>query len=86
MYSSLTGVKILNIVTNRVVSTVGSAESGERFLAVALYQGTPKVDTQLLLARSAGSGKSQTSEELSNSVKPDPTLFCTRSIICSCVD
>jgi hypothetical protein len=38
VYSSLTGIKILNIVTNRVVSTVGSAESGERFLAVALYQ------------------------------------------------
>jgi hypothetical protein len=44
-------------------------------------QGTPKVDTQLLLARSAGSGKSQTSEELSNAVRPDPTLFCTRCAI-----
>ena len=29
------------------------AEANERFLAVALYQGTPKVDTQMLLARQA---------------------------------
>ena len=79
IYSSLLGVKVLNVVTNRVVATVGSGETGERFLAVALYQGTPKVDTQLLLARSAGGvGKSQTSEELSSAVRPDPTVFCTR--------
>jgi peptidylprolyl isomerase domain and WD repeat-containing protein 1 len=53
LYSSLVGIKILNVNTNQVVRTLGSAESNERFLAVALYQGTPKVDTQMLLARQA---------------------------------
>ena len=38
IYGSLTGIKILNLVTNRVVKVLGTVESGERFLSVALYQ------------------------------------------------
>ena len=43
IYGSLVGIKILNIVTNRVVRVLGGMETGDRFLSLALYQGTPKV-------------------------------------------
>ena len=81
IYGSLTGIKMLNLVTNRVVRTVGSSEPGERFLALALYQGIPKVDTQFLLSRAGADGKavaSSTVEEMtSEGMKNDPTIFCT---------
>ena len=38
IYASVVGIKVLNVVTNRVVRCMGSTETGERFLAVALYQ------------------------------------------------
>ena len=55
IFGTLKGIKIVNVVTNKVARVVGNGESGERFLAVALYQGVPKVDTQLLLSRAGGS-------------------------------
>lgn len=51
IYGTAIGIKILNTVTNKVVRCLGTAESGERFLTLALYQGVPKVDVQLLLSR-----------------------------------
>jgi peptidylprolyl isomerase domain and WD repeat-containing protein 1 len=39
IFGSLGGIKILNIVTNRIVRVIGASEAGERFLALALYQG-----------------------------------------------
>ena len=76
----------MNIVTNRLVSTLASKESGERFITVGLYQGIPKVDMQLLLARSDGKGTSgsvgqQTNDELKSKVVSDPTAFATRYVI-----
>jgi peptidylprolyl isomerase domain and WD repeat-containing protein 1 len=58
IYSSLVGIKILNLFTNRVVRTLGTPESGERFLALCLYQGVPKVDAQYMLAKSSSSSSS----------------------------
>ena len=43
LYSSLVGVKIVNVETNRVTKILGRHESGERFLHLALFQGVPKV-------------------------------------------
>lgn len=79
MYSSLPGIKILNLVTNRVVRTLGTHESGERFLAIALYQGVPKIDAQFMLARAGrDSGTGKTVEEINSSqLIPDPTIYCT---------
>ena len=57
VYGSLMGIKILNLVTNKVVRTLGSTESGERFLSVALYQGIPRVDTQFLLSKAGGAAE-----------------------------
>ena len=38
IYAALTGVKIVNTVTNGLVRILGCGESGERFLTIALYQ------------------------------------------------
>ena len=79
IYGSLFGIKVLNLVTNKVVKTLGSSEPGERFLAVSLYQGVPRVDNQFLLTMAGAAGKqARTVEEMnSESVKIDPTIFCT---------
>lgn len=50
----MAGIKILNIVTNKVSRALGQVESGERFTSLALYQGVPKIDTQFLLAKNDG--------------------------------
>jgi peptidylprolyl isomerase domain and WD repeat-containing protein 1 len=76
VFGSISGIKILNTVTNKLARVLGAGESGERFLAVALYQGVPKVDAQLLLARAGDTGMTKTAEEMSVP-KPDPTVFAT---------
>lgn len=43
LYPTLCGVKIVNLETNRVNRVLGAGESNERFLAISMYQGTPKV-------------------------------------------
>jgi peptidylprolyl isomerase domain and WD repeat-containing protein 1 len=70
-------VKVLNIVTNRVVRVLGSAETGERFMSVALYQGTPKVDTQFMLAKAGSEGVVKTADQLQKAPVPDPTVYAT---------
>lgn len=39
IYASLLGIKVVNLVTNRVSRLLGKVENTERFLRVALYQG-----------------------------------------------
>lgn len=77
VFGSLAGIKILNIVTNVVTRTLGSNESGERFLGAALYQGTPKVDMQYLLSVKGGKAQTKTVDEANDALKSDPTLYCT---------
>lgn len=48
LYASLLGIKMVNVETNRVIKTLGRIESAERFLHIALFQGVPKVDSQLV--------------------------------------
>jgi peptidylprolyl isomerase domain and WD repeat-containing protein 1 len=68
---------VLNLVTNRVVKVLGTTESGERFLSVALYQGTPKVDTQFLLAKAGSEAVVKTAEQLQKKPEPDATVYAT---------
>lgn len=75
------GIKVVNIVSNQVSQIIGSSESGDRFISLALYQGTPKVDMQLMLARASVTGKSQTADEFLSQIQPDPMIFCTRLVI-----
>lgn len=39
LYPSLLGIKVVNLVTNRVVKIIGKFENTERFLQIAMYQG-----------------------------------------------
>ena len=76
VYASLLGIKVVNVETNRLVRMLGKLEAGERFLHVALFQGVPKVDSQLVKALSKGKTAS-TVEEMRAQVKPDPTVVAT---------
>jgi peptidylprolyl isomerase domain and WD repeat-containing protein 1 len=40
LYPTLLGVKVVNLVTNRVVKVLGRVENSERFLRIALHQGS----------------------------------------------
>eukprot|EP00002_Diphylleia_rotans_P015692 TRINITY_DN303_c0_g4_i1.p1 TRINITY_DN303_c0_g4~~TRINITY_DN303_c0_g4_i1.p1 ORF type:complete len:512 (-),score=85.81 TRINITY_DN303_c0_g4_i1:149-1684(-) len=64
MYATILGIKVINVVTNKLVRILGNLEHTTRFLTVSLFQGRAK---QSLV----GSGYTMKSD--SN----DPTLFCT---------
>eukprot|EP00698_Gefionella_okellyi_P003518 TRINITY_DN13311_c0_g1_i1.p1 TRINITY_DN13311_c0_g1~~TRINITY_DN13311_c0_g1_i1.p1 ORF type:complete len:651 (-),score=160.11 TRINITY_DN13311_c0_g1_i1:17-1969(-) len=63
IYATMFGIKVVNMVTNRVVKLLGKVESTDRFLNIALYQGKPRA--------SMVTGKVETAKE------EDPTLVCT---------
>ncbi|KXZ54623.1 hypothetical protein GPECTOR_4g688 [Gonium pectorale] len=42
LYGTLLGVKVVNLVTNKVVRILGKVENTERYLTLALYQGAPR--------------------------------------------
>lgn len=69
LYSTLLGIKLVNIVTNRVPVNIGRKENSERFLGIALYQGTTSESTQMhmKLARKEEAGK----------IEPDPLVLVT---------
>lgn len=69
IYATLLGIKVVNLVTNRVVRILGKVENTERFLRIALYQGIPKqgVKTQRQLAISKDS----------RAPRRQPTLLCS---------
>ena len=77
VYGSIVGIKVLNLATRRVCRVIGSPEP-DRFLACALYQGTPPVDSQYL--SKAGASEKTSAELLLTDPKPDPTVFCTRCV------
>ncbi|KAJ1439100.1 hypothetical protein B484DRAFT_415909 [Ochromonadaceae sp. CCMP2298] len=76
IFGSLKGVKVLNVLTNKVVRTLGMGEN-ERFLTVAVYQGVPKVDQQFLLSRAGAEGALAKTVEQMAEILPDPTVYCT---------
>eukprot|EP01052_Picozoa_sp_SAG31_P010361 SAG31_NODE_566_length_14037_cov_32.372148_9_plen_553_part_00 len=65
LYSTMLGIKVVNIKTHQVARLLGKVETNERFVKVALYQGKPK--------RPVGLSTTLGPEE------PDPTIFCTSS-------
>ena len=44
-YTTLIGIKIINLETNKVSRIIGRIENSERFLNLALFQGIPKVNS-----------------------------------------
>ncbi|KAG6909126.1 hypothetical protein DXG01_001878 [Tephrocybe rancida] len=71
LYPSLLGIKVLNVVTNRVVRLLGKDEA-VRFLNLNLYQGAPAKKTVTTMAMAASANPI-----LANKAQRDPTLFCT---------
>uniref|UniRef100_A0A7S3QTC1 peptidylprolyl isomerase n=1 Tax=Dunaliella tertiolecta TaxID=3047 RepID=A0A7S3QTC1_DUNTE len=67
LYPSLLGIKVVNLVTNQVCAVLGKVENTERFLRVALFQGTANKKAKM---------KIPTVELLDKIPQPDPTLVC----------
>ena len=66
MYSTLVGIKILHLRTNRLLSVIGKVESSERFLSLALYQGKGQIRV-----------KATTGDSEGGLVEIDPTIVAT---------
>lgn len=70
IYSTLLGIKVVNLHTNKVARILGKVENNDRFLKVALYQGdNSSKKVRKLPAASANVNESK--EPLT-----DPTLLC----------
>ncbi|KAL9935267.1 hypothetical protein V8E36_005615 [Tilletia maclaganii] len=71
IYATMLGIKIVNVVTNKVSRLLGKDETS-RFLNLSLFQGTPakKAVTNIALAASDN-------PLAANNEQIDPTLFCT---------
>ena len=77
LYGSPLGIKVVNIISNALSRVIGGSEKDERFTAVAMYQGVPKVDNQYLLSKAGSTAKS--SEEMTVAAEtPDPTVYAGR--------
>lgn len=63
LYPTLLGIKVVNLVTNRVVRLLGKVENTERFVRIALYQGQ---SLKTKIAKVAGPGQAAPEQ--------DPTL------------
>jgi peptidylprolyl isomerase domain and WD repeat-containing protein 1 len=63
MYSTLLGIKLVDLVSNNLVTIIGKVENTERFLFISLYQGKTE-------------GSVATGTHSANS-KEDPTIFAT---------
>ncbi|KAJ9074160.1 Peptidyl-prolyl cis-trans isomerase cyp15 [Entomophthora muscae] len=71
IYATMLGIKIINLVSNKVVALLGKSEP-HRFLNLGLYQGAPEKKRGVTLAMmSANNPLLQESEHI------DPSLFCT---------
>lgn len=62
IYPTLFGIKIVNMVTNRLARLLGKVETNERHLTLALYQGRPKL--------SMATGRVEAAKE------DDPMIIC----------
>lgn len=53
LYATLLGIKVVNLVANRVARVIGQGEANERFLSIALFQGNERPNAERA-ARMAG--------------------------------
>uniref|UniRef100_K3W5S2 peptidylprolyl isomerase n=1 Tax=Globisporangium ultimum (strain ATCC 200006 / CBS 805.95 / DAOM BR144) TaxID=431595 RepID=K3W5S2_GLOUD len=83
LYPTLLGIKIVNIETNKLVKVLGKVENSDRFLRMTLFQGKPKVNSQLEKhLKNSASGRKQDaamvmSDDTERNETIDPTLFVT---------
>jgi peptidylprolyl isomerase domain and WD repeat-containing protein 1 len=69
IYTSLIGVKVVNLHTNKLVRILGKVEQTERFLSIALFQGKP-------MKKKIEAGQSVIEGENDKEVR-DPVAICT---------
>jgi peptidylprolyl isomerase domain and WD repeat-containing protein 1 len=83
IYASAIGIKIIDIATDTLVRVLGgsihSSAADDRYLSLALYQGSPRIDVQYLLSQGHGNKKLTGSEEAASDNLPsnDPTIYAT---------
>ncbi|GBG87427.1 hypothetical protein CBR_g45485 [Chara braunii] len=68
LYPTLLGIKVVNLHTNRCVRVIGKQENTERFLRIALYQGSKK---KLKRVTTGAANVADNKEPV-----VDPTLIC----------
>ncbi|KZP01316.1 peptidyl-prolyl cis-trans isomerase [Calocera viscosa TUFC12733] len=71
LYATLLGIKVVNVVTNRVVRLLGKDETA-RWLNLSIYQGAPQKKGFVTVAMAASANPILNAKEVR-----DPTLFCT---------
>jgi peptidylprolyl isomerase domain and WD repeat-containing protein 1 len=74
LYSTLYGIKIVNLVTRTLCRMLGQVENTERFCQIALFQGRP-VEIGSSVEQSLGAGLIQSSSSALKEVQIDPTVF-----------
>ncbi|CAI9105574.1 OLC1v1004522C1 [Oldenlandia corymbosa var. corymbosa] len=70
IYSTLLGIKVVNLHTNKVARILGKVESNDRFLKIALYQGDQSTKKARKIPAS-GANVNEGKDPLT-----DPTLLC----------
>uniref|UniRef100_A0A9I9CK09 peptidylprolyl isomerase n=1 Tax=Cucumis melo TaxID=3656 RepID=A0A9I9CK09_CUCME len=70
IYTTLLGIKVVNLHTNKVARILGKVENNDRFLRIALYQGD-KSSKKVRKIPSAAANANESKEPLT-----DPTLLC----------
>ncbi|KAK9734540.1 hypothetical protein RND81_04G146600 [Saponaria officinalis] len=70
IYSTLLGIKVVNLHTNKVSRILGKVESNDRFLKIALYQGD-RSSKRVRKMPAAAANANENKEPL-----VDPTLLC----------
>jgi len=68
LYSTMVGVKVVDLTSNRVAKLYGKLESGERFLTISIFQGNPK----MRILDTTGDYQSDDGR-----MEIDPLLLCT---------
>ena len=71
LYPTVIGIKVVNIVTNRLMRLIGKPEN-LRILQLAVFQGKPKKSAAAVTAELEAADNPTL-----DSVQPDPTIFCT---------
>jgi len=75
IFPTMLGVKIINIKTNQMVHMLGKVENTERFLHIALFQGTPRevgTSEEAIMGANIIQAKSTA---IANKNKEDPCVF-----------
>lgn len=76
MYATALGIKVVNLVTNRLAAVLGRVENTERFVRLALWQGTVKRDRKHRIDGGAGDAAGGRAVGGSKYMQ-DPTLVTT---------